>query len=485
MDIVLGVSMEPTAVRMLLIEGANADGATVEEDSIDVEVDEDAASGDASVAQVIAAVIGTREGAVEGGYQLMSTGVTWTDPAQVSALRAELAAGEVGNVMLVSPLLAAAALAQTVGAALDYEHIAMVFVEKDSATLAVVDISDGSIVDLHRQSLKGASMTAGLVTLVAGLDAPESRADGVFLVGCGVDIVEIMPALDAATALVVSGPEEPDMALARGAALASANAPLFASSTSALAYALDPGTGEVNPRALAPNYLDVCAMAGVSEGSLAYSALDDEADDADEFSGPRHRPLALVGAAVAGVVAVVAGVLIVSMGTGVRQTSAQQPNLPDSAGTPAMQMPATELPAQVLLPGMSLPPAAPPSVEAVPPPAAPPPAPPVAPPPVVVQAPPRTVTQPVQAPAYTPPAQQPRRQPIRQAPAPVQAPAQQAAPQPSAPPVAAPAPAAPAAPAAPPAPVMTAYLHLPFVSIPIPIGGPPPPPPPAPAEPGP
>ncbi|OBK21031.1 hypothetical protein A5634_11220, partial [Mycobacterium asiaticum] len=326
MDIVLGVSMETSAVRMVLIEGANADGATVEEDSIEVAA---SAEGDAAAAQVIAALIGTREGAVEGGYQLTSTGVTWTDPSEVAPLRAELAARDAGSVMLVSPLLAAAALAQSVGAALDYQHIAMLFVEADSATLAVVDIADGSIVDLHRQSLKGVSRAAGLVTMVAGLDAPGSRSDGVFVVGCGVDIVEIKPALEAATSLVVSCPAEPDTALARGAALASANAPLFASTTSALAYALDPGTGEVNPRALTPSYLDVCAIAGVGEGSLAYSALADEADEADEADdhtteaapAADRRPLALVGGAIAGVAAVVAGVLVISLTSDVRPTA--------------------------------------------------------------------------------------------------------------------------------------------------------------------
>ncbi|MDT5321976.1 MAG: hypothetical protein QOD88_4498, partial [Mycobacterium sp.] len=33
MDIVLGVSMAPTTVRMVLVEGENADGVTVEEDN--------------------------------------------------------------------------------------------------------------------------------------------------------------------------------------------------------------------------------------------------------------------------------------------------------------------------------------------------------------------------------------------------------------------------------------------------------------------
>ncbi|RUP04346.1 MAG: hypothetical protein EKK34_14480 [Mycobacterium sp.] len=477
MDIVLGVSMETSAVRMVLIEGANADGATVEEDSIDVTAQEGPDGGDAATDRVIAALVGTREGAAEGGYQLSSTGVTWTDPTEVAALRLELAAREVGSVMLVSPLLAAAALAQTVGAALDYEHIAMLFVEAGNATLAVVEIADGSIVDLHRQSVSEESPAAGLVTMVAGLDAPGSRADGVFLIGCGVDIVGVKPAVEAATSLVVSCPEEPEMALARGAALASANAPLFASSTSALAYALDPGTGEVNPRALTPSYLDVCAMAGVSEGALAYSAVDEETDPAAEpETDTRRKPLVLVSAAIAGVAAVVAGVLIVSLGSHVRPTAARQPSPRESAEAPASQAPATELPAQVLLPGTSAAPppsatpAAPPSVQVA---AAP------APPPVIQQAPPQTVTRPAQAPAYVAPA--PRRQPTQQAAPPVQAPVQQAAP-PSAPPPAAPAPAAPA-PAAPPTPVMTMYLHLPFVSIPIPINPPPPPAPPA--EPGP
>ncbi|WP_205876048.1 DUF7159 family protein [Mycobacterium camsae] len=474
MDIVLGVSMEPSAVRLVLIEGANADGATVEEESIDVAAQGGADSDDAATDRVIAALVGTREGAIEGGYELSSTGVTWTDPAEVAALRLELAARDVGGVMLVSPLLAAAALAQNVGAALDYEHIAMLFVEDGSATLAVVEIADGSIVDLHRQSVRDQSLAAGLVTMVVGLDAPGSRADGVFLVGCGVDIVDVKPALEAATSLVVSCPEEPEMALARGAALASANAPLFASSTSALAYALDPGTGEVNPRALTPSYLDVCAMAGVSEGALAYSAIAEETDPELEAE-TRRRPLALVSAAIVGVAAVAAGLIIVSLGSHVRTTAAQQSGPRDGAATPAIQAPATELPAQVLLPAPS---AAPPPTAAPAPSAAPPPVAVAAPPPVVQQPPPQTVTRPAQAPAYLAPA--PRRQPTRQAAPPVQTPVQQA-PEPSAPPPAAPAPAAPA-PAA-PTPIMTMYLHLPFVSIPIPINPPPPPPPPA--EPGP
>lgn len=465
MDIVLGVSMEPAAVRLVLVEGENADGVTVEEDSFQV--------GPAGApAQVIAALVGTREGAAENGHHLISAGVTWTDPAAAAALRKQLALRDVGSVMLVSPLLAAAALAQTVGSALDYPHIAMLFVEADSATLAIVDVADGSIVDLHRQPLGRAEVGAEVAEMLADLDEHGSRAKGVFVVGCGVDIVAIKPALESATSLVVSFPEEPDLALARGAALASANAPLFASSTAALAYALDPGTGEVNAQALTQTYLDLCANADLGGEALAYSAWSDEADGDLQVGRPRRR-LALAGSAMAGMSAIAAGVLVVSLTSDVRPAALSQPGSPASIVTPASQAPASQAPARsaepppAQLPAPSSVPATPVGEVAVPPP--------------VIQQP--TVTQKAPPPVVNAvPA--PRRAPTRQAPAPVQTPVPEALPPPvpSAPPA---APPAPPEPVAPPSPVATMYLHLPFVSIPIPIYPPAPPPPPAPPEPGP
>ncbi|WP_233214837.1 hypothetical protein [Mycobacterium sp. 4858] len=310
MDIVLGVSMAPETVRLVVIEGQDADGVTVEQDEFEVA----ATGGDpvtaGAVDQVLAAIGGTREGALAGGYHLVSTGVTWTDPAGVGALRDAMARNGMGSVMLVSPLLAAAALAQTVGSALDYEYIAMLFVEPETATLAVVDVTDGSIVDLHRRQLahpRQGPVAAELAAMVAGLNARGTRADGAFLIGCGTDIVAVKPALEEATPLEVTAPEEPEMALARGAALASANAPLFASSTAALAYALDPGTGELSPQPFGPTYLDVWGNA--DPGALAYSAVADE----DEVIPRRRRPMFLAGSALVGIAAVVAGVVLFSL----------------------------------------------------------------------------------------------------------------------------------------------------------------------------
>ena len=353
MDIVLGVSMAPATIHMVLVEGENADGVTVDEDRFHVH---NAPATLSATDQVIAAILGTREGASHGGHQLTSTGVTWTDPGDAAALATALAARKVENVMLVSAFLAAAALAQTVGQAIGYEYIALLFVEPDTATLAVVDSFDGSIADVHRRPLHGANPLPELAAMIAGLHAPETYAEGLFLVGCDVDIAPIMPALEAASYLPVSAPEQPDMALARGAALASANAPLFASSTAALAYALDPGTGEVDPYAVSPGYLEVPvhrAGAELCEEDLAYSAAPDEDADAhtgalptaeatadgDVDASQRRRPLMLAGSALAVVVVSAALALEIALALGIRPAVALRPTPGQALIAPAQSAP--------------------------------------------------------------------------------------------------------------------------------------------------
>ncbi|HEY3995030.1 MAG TPA: hypothetical protein VGM40_03625 [Mycobacterium sp.] len=477
MEFVLGVSMAPESVRLVVIEGQDADGVTVEQDEFEV------ARGSASattgaIDQVMAAVGGTREGALEGGHRLASTGVTCTDPVLAGALRDAMTDRDVEGVMLVAPLLAAAALAQTVGSALDYEHIAMLFVEPESATLAVVDVGDGSIVDLHRHRVAapGAPQevrAAELATMVAGLDARGSWADGVFLVGCGTDIVGLKPALEAATPLQVTAPEEPDMALARGAALASANAPLFSSSTVALAYALDPGTGEMSPRAFSLASNDVWDDAEARTGALAYSAVEDHRGYI-RVKHPRKRwPMVLAGSALAAIAVVVAGVVLVSV-TSDHRLSAVQSN--PRVAAPVNPQPANppSAPPQAQVPAPSPPPAPAPAPPTQTEAAAPAPAPAPAPTPTQRPTPHTQVIPAPAAPVYRAPAQPapqyvPPTQP--QAPAPYSPP--QYSPPQYVPPPQAPAPAPVQQPSQPP---VTMYLHLPFVTVPIPINPPHPPP---------
>ncbi len=414
MDIVLGVSMAPSTVRMVLVGGENADGAIVDHDNFEISTNGNTANA-AATDQVISAILGTRESAAEGGYHLASTGVTWNDQVEAAALRDALAARKIENVMLVSAFLAAAALAQTVGNATNYARTALLFIEPDTATLAVVDSADGSIADVHRQPLPDDDdeAVAELTKLASAADALEARPDGLFVVGSGVDVALIKPALQAATSLPISAPEESDMALATGAALASANAPLFASSTAALAYAQDPGTGVVDQYAVSPGYLAVPdGSAGVDLGNeaLAYSADPDEqaqaytaagpdayvdiADDEEVLDSrmldfraaaaekPSRKPfLTAMGVLTIFVVGVVA--LVISLAFSIRPSVDQRPNLGQNVVAPTKQAPAPPPPkAQVPAPAP-----APPKPAAPPPPApaparAPAPAPAPAPPPI-------------------------------------------------------------------------------------------------------
>jgi hypothetical protein len=275
--------------------------------------------------------------------------------------------------------------------------------------------------------------------MVSSAEAMESQPDAVFVVGSGIDIPMIKPALEAATTLPLTAPEEPHTALARGAALASANAPLFASSTAALAYAQDPGTGAINPFAVAPGYLETADGAD----ALAYSAVPDDFDDpytgshtaATQLVGAGYgerRSFRLIGSALAAIFVVGVTALIVSLAIAIRPTAAVQPSPGQHVVAPTQAAPAPAAPA----------------------PAAPAPAPaPAAPAPAPAEAP---------APAPAPVPEAPAPAPVPAAPAP--------APIPEAPaPAPVPIPEAPAP--APPPPIAPIPVPIP---LPIPgIGGPP------------
>ncbi len=339
--------MAPSTVRMVLVEGKNGDGATVDQDGFPVATAANT-SGPATLTaanQVMAAILGTREGAAQGGYRLAATGVTCTDPVEAAALRDALAAHKVENIMLVSAFLAAAALAQSFGTTIGYAHTGLLFIEPECATLAVVDSTDGSITDVRRASLPDddADAVAELTALAAGAGRLEPCPQGLFVVGSnGVDVEMIKAELDAATPLSVSAPTEPESALARGAAMASAHAPLFEWSTNALAYAQDPGTGAADP--VVPVY---GAAEGTGSQQRAYSAAPDEPDFytavgdaeflADETELGRRPFLVALGVMMVFVFGVAA--LTISLALDIRPSVDKRPSLGRSVVVPARPVP--------------------------------------------------------------------------------------------------------------------------------------------------
>lgn len=346
MDVVLGVSLAPETVHMVLVEGKAADGVTVDQNGFTLGGNSTAV---AAADHVIAAILDTRDSAAHGGYRLTSSGVSWTNPAEAAALRNALAARKIENVMLVSAVMSAAALAQAMGSATDCARTALLLVEPTTATLAVVDSANGSVADVHRHPLpnnRDARLTK-LAAMISNAESMRGRPDGVFLVGSDVDIRSIKPTLEAATSLTLITPEEPEMALARGASLAAANAQLGAPRTLAMPPVQNPP---------------------IAPGVLAYSALGeaetdapDEAHRESSADSRRRRKLVLTVAAVTTVF--VGGVVALALAIGNRSHSDQPPDNSTNIVTP-----------ETAPPPKAGPPVPPPPSASPPPPEAPPPA---------------------------------------------------------------------------------------------------------------
>ncbi|HTF10835.1 MAG TPA: hypothetical protein VK659_21940 [Asanoa sp.] len=414
-DIVLGVSLTPKTVRMVLVEGEKGDGAIVDHDDFDVSSTESSATS-AAADQVVAAVLGTQESAAEGGHVLKAIGVTWSDRVEAAALRDTLAARGIKDVMLVSELHAAGALAQAAGRAVGYESTGLLFIDRDTATLSVVRSDDGSIVKVLSRSLHSTDAMAVLADMVAAVEAQDSPPQGMFVVGSGVDIASVKSHLADLVGLPVNAPEESGLALARGAALAAANAPAFDATTAGLAYSQDPdGTTAGNaPVGLATAETQIAAV-----GAPAAVAWADDPDldfDLPEPAEEGRKPFLLVGSALTSIFVLGVVGLVISLAVNIRPTADQRPDPGQAAIVPSAVPPAPPVeqaqpaappppPAETIqapIPVVQEAPAAPPrTVYVAPPEAAPAPAPeapppaPAAPPPDPLPAAPPPVIPPV------------------------------------------------------------------------------------------
>jgi hypothetical protein len=249
------------------------------------------------------------------------------------------------------------------------------------------------------QSLQSADAIAVLSEMVAGLEAEKSLPQGMFVVGSGVDVTSVKSALQDLVSVPVIAPIEPQLALPRGAALASANAPRFDTSTIGLAYSQDPGETVLHPMAVADDATEILGRDDASTDA-------DTVFDVDDVPAGR-KPFALVGSTLAAVFTVGVTVLAITMAVNLQSTTeraADAVTVPPSAVAPPSAVrspqpvapqpaptrvpkaaPAAPLPAAAATARQMIPPAPPPRQvivhNAAPAPAAPAPAAPVFPPP--------------------------------------------------------------------------------------------------------
>jgi len=315
---------------MALVEGDKADGAIVDHDIFETQTADDSAT---PVEQVVSAILGTRESAEEGGHHLKSVGVAWTDHDAAARLRDALDAAGVKDVMMVSELHAAGSLAQAAGQAVGYSSTGLLFVDRDTATMSVVE-PDGAISKVLSRSLHSTDAMAVLGEMAAAVSGAEASPQGMFVVGSGVDVTAVQAHLAELLDIPVNAPGDADLALARGAALASASAPMFDAATAGLAYSAAPG-GVVAAAPLAAPLL--------TADEFGFEELGDEPVVAEQG----RKPFLLVGSALTSIFVVGVVALAISLAVSIRPTVDQRPAPAQAAIVPSAPVVAPAPPAAV------------------------------------------------------------------------------------------------------------------------------------------
>ena len=217
MDAVLGLSMTPTSVGLVLVEGQDADGATMDRDAFDVHEGPIQTS-----EQATAAVLRTEALAANRGLRLHSIGVTWSEDAdaEASALMQSLSESGFDNVVAIRLPEATEALARGMAAVIGYETTAVCVIEPDAVITLVVNTSDGAVQTAFNHSIDSdESLISWLSTVFTKADW---QPEALVVVGSAGGFESILHKLEDALSVPVFAPAEAELALARGAALASA-----------------------------------------------------------------------------------------------------------------------------------------------------------------------------------------------------------------------------------------------------------------------
>ena len=222
MDAVLGLSMTPTTVGLVLVEGQEADGATMDKDEFAVH-DRGLVSAVNTSEKAAAAVLRTEAIAAARGHRLHSIGVTWSEDAdtEASLLLESLSESGFDNVVAVRLPEATEALARGIASVIGHEITAVCVIEPDAVVVLVVDTPDGAVQTAVNHAV---STDEDLARWLSSIFAHAAwQPEALVLVGSGSDLESITPHLEDVLAVPVFVPAEAQLALARGAAMASAH----------------------------------------------------------------------------------------------------------------------------------------------------------------------------------------------------------------------------------------------------------------------
>ncbi|WP_456094108.1 DUF7159 family protein [Mycolicibacterium llatzerense] len=207
----LGLAMTPSSIGLVLVEGNDVDGFTMDHDAVEI-----MNSGDAT-----AAVLRSEARAATRGLRLKSIGLTWSDDADVEAsmLMQSLSDSGFDNVVPVRFPEANEAVARGIADALGCGTTAVCTIEPEFAITMIVHAASGAVHTAVNHCIGSRSvLTSWLSSVFARADW---QPEALVVIGSAGNFEAILPGLQDALSVPVFTPEEADLALARGAALVS------------------------------------------------------------------------------------------------------------------------------------------------------------------------------------------------------------------------------------------------------------------------
>jgi len=226
LDTVLGLSLTSTTVGWVLAEGHDADGTILDHQELRLR----AGHGVRAVStaeQVADEVLRVDALAAAGDRRLRVIGLTWNDDcsAQAALLIEALTDAGFDNVVPVRLLEAVETLAQAIAPVIGYEQTAVCVLEREWATVVMVDTHGGESQTATKHVRGGFD---GLTQWLRGMFERDGwRPGGVVVVGPDSEINGFSWQLEKALPVPVFAQTMAQVTIARGAALAAASSTEF------------------------------------------------------------------------------------------------------------------------------------------------------------------------------------------------------------------------------------------------------------------
>jgi hypothetical protein len=226
LDTVLGLSLTSTSVGWVLVEGRDADGTTLDHDDFDVPP----ANGVQAVhtsEQASAAVQDAQDAAAGCDQRLHVVGVSWSDEAAAEAalLLESLTDAGFDNVVPIRLHDACEMLARAIAPVVGYDQAAVCVLDGESTIVVMVDNDGGEPQTAIKQLSGGPDHLVHWLTAL--FDRSSWQPSGIVIVGAELELDTLSARLEAAVPVPVITQPGAELALARGAALASAQSTEF------------------------------------------------------------------------------------------------------------------------------------------------------------------------------------------------------------------------------------------------------------------